>query len=781
MRAVTFAMSLKTFRGDPSFAVQNPRSEVRLFCLAAIAAALGVPLDGVEPSEWSRGVGRALRSEPDRLVVLDNAEHLIEAVARHVGTWLDGGPPVLVTSREPLRLAGEQVVPIGPLPLATAADLFVDRSRTAGAGELPDALVTAIAERVDRLPLSLELAAALTPQLGAKALLESLEAQLETLVVGRRDAPARHATLRAAVEWSWTFLEDREREVLVALSVFDGPFDVAAARSVALGSDALAVLASLCRRCQARIEHDRFVLYSAVRELAREKSADRSGVEARHAAHYLAAGEAAVDRLDGHNHREAAATLLADLSELRAAWERCLDRDAVTAARLALVIDRAWGLSAERSGARRALLSRSRARLEDPELLSALLLAEGTVAGAPTSLLDDALALVVDPRAEAQARLARGERLAATGLQAARAELERALELAAAAGSERLRGRVLAALGEVFWRHGLVREATERLRGALALHEHTGDRRAIARTSALLAHLDRIEGGGRSARSLLEKAENAAAELDDPVVHARVLLDLGQHLTRTGDQAAGREALTEAAAIFDRVGFLRERALLHLHVAETFVGIGDFDSALGEALAALAALPDPQDVSRSTVHEAIGCIHLLRSDLAEAERWFERGLAVARDAGAIRSECTLLGKRGLLHLARGDAAAAWAVFDTAVKKNEERGSSQITGASLADRALAAFAAGRSEDAARDLARARVLLEEPPDDSTAGRMLLGCEVVGRALAFRLAGTPAEKAYGDARQRMTELLRAIPTNEWNVVLRLLDWLVTCVRAT
>ncbi|NUO53942.1 MAG: AAA family ATPase [Polyangiaceae bacterium] len=749
--------------------------------IAAIAAALGVPLDGVEPSEWARGVGRALRAEPERLVVLDNAEHLIEAVAGHAATWLDGGPPLLVTSREPLRLAGEQVVPIGPLPLATAVELFVDRSSAAGAGALDAPLVTAIAERVDRLPLSLELAAALTPQLGAKALLESLDAQLDALVAGPRDAPTRHATLRAAVEWSWTFLGEREREVLGVLAVFEGSFDASAARAVVGTPDTLAVVASLCRRCQARFDNDRFVLYAAVRELARGQAADLASAEKRHAAHYVTAGEAAADLLDGHDHRRGAAALAADLSELRAAWERSLDRDPVTAARLALVIDRAWGLSAERSGARRALLSKSRAQLEDPALRCALYLAEGNVAGAPASLFDDALELAADPRAEAQARLARGERLAATGLQAARSELERARDLAREAGSERLRGRVLAALGEVFWRHGLVREATEHLRGALALHEHTGDRRAIARSSALLAHLDRIEGGGRAARALLEKAENAAAELDDPVVRARVLLDLGQHLTRTGDQAAGREALTEAAEIFERVGFLRERALLHLHVAETLVGIADFDAALGEALAALSALPDAQDVSRSTVHEAIGCIHLLRSDLGEADRWFERGLAIARDVGAIRSECTLLGKRGLLHLARGDAKSAFYDFDTAVKKNEERGSSQITGASLADRALAAFAAGRIEEAARDLARARQLLEEPSEDSTAGRMLVGCEVVGRALASILAGAPAAEAHDKARTQMTRLLERIPANEWNVVLRLLDWLVTCVRTT
>jgi predicted ATPase/tetratricopeptide (TPR) repeat protein len=746
--------------------------------VATVAAALGVPLDGVEPAEWSRGVGRALHADPTRLVVIDNAEHVVELVCRHIETWLSGGQSILVTSREPLRIAGEQVVLVGPLPLAEAVRLFVDRSTTSGAGPLDEPVVSAIADRVDCLPLALELAAALTPQLGARALLESLDAQLDTLVVGPRDAPARHASLRAAVEWSWTFLSEREREVLGALAVFDGGFDGAAAKAVAGAPDAMAVLASLCRRSQARIENDRFVLYSAVRELARERVPDRSAAEARHAAHYVASGEAAAALLDGHQHRQGADALAADLPELYAAWTRTVGRDAVAAARLALVIDRAWGLSAERSGARQALLSKSREQLADAPLRRALLLAEGTIAGAPAALLEEALALATSPDTEAQARLARGERLAATSLKAARDELERASDLARAAGSDALRGRVLAAQGEVFWRHGLVHEAAECLRGGLSLHELAGDRRAIARTSALLAHLDRIEGGGRAARGLLERAEIAAAELGDLVARARVLLDLGQHLTRTGDQAGGREALAEASEIFDRVGFVRERGFLHLHLAETLVGIGDFEAALGEALSALAAL-DENDVSRSTVQEAIGCVHMLRSDLAEAERWLERGLVFARNAGAIRSECTLLGKRGLLHLAKGDPERAWADFDLAVAKNEERGSSQITGASFADRALAAFAAGRTDDAARDLATARRLLEHPSDDSTAGRMLAGCEIVGRALASIAAGRRAADARAEARAKVTLLLEPIPSNEWNVVLRLLDWLVGCIR--
>jgi tetratricopeptide (TPR) repeat protein len=387
--------------------------------------------------------------------------------------------------------------------------------------------------------------------------------------------------------------------------------------------------------------------------------------------------------------------------------------------------------------------------------------------------------LATTPGVEAEIRLARGERLVATGPRAARAELERVLELAEAS-TDALRGRALAGLGEVAWSHGLVAEASSRLRAALAMHVRAGDRRAIARTSALLAHVDRLETGGGAARDLLRQAQAAAEELGEPVVRARVLMDLGQHLTRTGDQTGAQAALAEAASLYERVGFARDRAFLHLHVAETLVGVGDLEQALREALAALAALPDAEDVGRSTIYEAVGCIHLLRSELAEAERWIDDGLALARASAAARSECTLLGKRGLLDFVRGATERAYEHFDAAVRKNEARGASTMVGASLTDRAMAALALGREADAQQDLARARELLHDPPPETADGRMLAVFEIVGRAFGAVRAGTPAPKAHARARASAGRFLDRLPPQEWDVVLRFAAWLVSRIAA-
>jgi tetratricopeptide (TPR) repeat protein len=325
-----------------------------------------------------------------------------------------------------------------------------------------------------------------------------------------------------------------------------------------------------------------------------------------------------------------------------------------------------------------------------------------------------------------------------------------------------------------------VSEASGRLRAALEIHARAGDRRAIARTSALLAHVDRLETGGGAASDLLRQARTAADELGEPLVRARVLMDVGQHLTRIGDQAGARAALAEAASLYERVGFARDRAFLHLHMAETQVGIGDFEQALRDGRTALAALPDGGDVARSTIYEAIGCIHLLRSELAEAERWIEDGLELARTSSAARSECTLLGKRGLLHLVRGATERAWEEFDAAVKKNEARGALTMAGESLADRAMASLALGREAPARLDFARARRLLHDPPPETVEGRMLALCEIVGLGFGSRRAGATPKQALRRARAHAGKLLDSLPPQEWDLVLRLADWLVGRIGA-
>ena len=167
------------------------------------------------------------------LILLDNFEHLLDA-APAVSTLLaaSGGLRVLVTSRSPLHVSGEQEYRLEPLLASDAAALFVERARAVGQEPTSDSTVEAICRRLDGLPLAVELAAARTKLLSPELLLDRLESALPLLTGGARDAPERQRTLRATIEWSYDLLDDSCRDLFARLSVFAGGFPLTAAEEV---------------------------------------------------------------------------------------------------------------------------------------------------------------------------------------------------------------------------------------------------------------------------------------------------------------------------------------------------------------------------------------------------------------------------------------------------------------------------------------------------------------------------------------------------------------------
>ena len=160
----------------------------------------------------------------EMLLVLDNCEHLVDACAKLAEMLLRtcAGVHILATSREPLRIAGEWTWRVAPLPVPTtpeamnaehllefaSARLFVDRASAAAGFELTDQLAPAVArvcQRLDGIPLALELAAARVAVLGVGELSSRLDDALRLLVDGSRTAPARHQTLQATIDWSTPF------------------------------------------------------------------------------------------------------------------------------------------------------------------------------------------------------------------------------------------------------------------------------------------------------------------------------------------------------------------------------------------------------------------------------------------------------------------------------------------------------------------------------------------------------------------------------------------------
>ncbi|MFJ8489181.1 ATP-binding protein [Streptomyces sp. NPDC094038] len=169
------------------------------------------------------------------LLVLDNCEHVIAGASALVQTLVSRSKElrVLATSRAPLGLTSESVYALPELSLATSVELFGQRARAARPGvELPADRVAEICRHLDGLPLAVELAAARVRVLSVADIAHRLRDRFALLRGGPRDAPERHRTLRAVVEWSWNLLEPEGRAALRALSVFPGGFDADAAEHV---------------------------------------------------------------------------------------------------------------------------------------------------------------------------------------------------------------------------------------------------------------------------------------------------------------------------------------------------------------------------------------------------------------------------------------------------------------------------------------------------------------------------------------------------------------------
>ena len=207
----------------------------------AVAGALGAAAAGlIGPPSPDSTVELIVRYLAGRslLVVFDNCEHVIDQAAALAET-LTGTVPglrLIATSREPLGVPGEVLVPVGPLALPAAVELFVDRARAVRPGFTADEhtrpVINDICRRLDGLPLAVELAAARLRSLTLATLAERLDDRFRLLTVGARTVLPRQQTLRAVVDWSYDLLFEDERRLFARLSVFAGGCDLDAAEAV---------------------------------------------------------------------------------------------------------------------------------------------------------------------------------------------------------------------------------------------------------------------------------------------------------------------------------------------------------------------------------------------------------------------------------------------------------------------------------------------------------------------------------------------------------------------
>ncbi|MGW3030656.1 ATP-binding protein [Streptomyces sp. NPDC001178] len=238
---------------------------------ADVAAEVAAALDasGADPFTGIVGI---LGSGP-ALLVLDNCEHVVQGVADLVRALVSRTRElrILTTSRAPLGLSSETVYPLPELDPATTVELFEQRARAARPdADMPADTVAALCRRLDGLPLAVELAAARVRVMSVAEIARRLEDRFALLRGGPRDAPQRHRTLHAVVDWSWNLLDGPTRSALAALSVFPAGFTAEAAGR--LVDDAWEILEELVDQSLLKVADtaygSRFRMLETVREFA---------------------------------------------------------------------------------------------------------------------------------------------------------------------------------------------------------------------------------------------------------------------------------------------------------------------------------------------------------------------------------------------------------------------------------------------------------------------------------------------------------------------------------
>jgi predicted ATPase/DNA-binding transcriptional LysR family regulator len=523
------------------------------------------------------------------LLLIDNFEHLLPAapaVMEAVAGAHELG--VVATSRVPLGVPGERRYRVDPLAPDDAVALFLERARDVNPRFGGAVAVRRICERLDRLPLALELAAARARGTTAAKLAARLESRMPVLA-GRRDAPARQRTLTAAIAWSYDLLDESQRELLARLAVFAGGWSTEAAERVCAADSG--DLVALVEANLVRGQGDRFSMLETVREFAYERladSGDLAAVRRRHAEFMVAVAEQARPLARGPAERETLDRLTLDIDNLRAALALAVDtQDAALGLTLAEALEPLWI---------RGMRQREAVRWLEP-----LLALEGEV-----DLAVRAGALTVAGRSAIEA----GEpERAAPWLRAG-------LDLAQEAGDDLRTAWALHGLGHLRAEDGDAVAARSLFEQSLELFLRLGEHAPAGGRLTFLAYYAARDGDLAGAQHLLERAAEQYRLAGDPVGVHGCVLGVGDLALERGDV---REALGRYREALPSV--LRDGSLFDLEYA--LGGIAGVAALAGHPKAAArlwgAAERLDDDAERKLDHDDRARFERALGDLDEAE------------------------------------------------------------------------------------------------------------------------------------------------------------------
>jgi predicted ATPase len=584
------------------------------------------------------------------LLLLDNCEHLLDACARLAAHLLPNCPHLrlLATSREALGLPGEIVRPMLPLELPSphtqpdpaalsqveAVALFLDRASALAPdfalNEQNATAVSQICRLLDGMPLAIELAAARVPVLSVSQIAARLDDSLHLLAVGPRLVQPRHQTMRAAVDWSYNLLSEAEQILWRRLSVFRGPFSLAAAEAVCseqsavnseqsaalfteyclLPTEILNLLTELVHKSLVLVVREAgeacYRLLEPLRQYAAEKleaAGEAAVCQQRHYNYYLAWAEQHEARLRGPEQPEYLAQFEARYPNLRAAlvWSLREPQSGETGLRLAVAMGPYWYL--------RNVLTEGRRWLEEALARSAL--ATPTIARGQALFFASVLAWF------------QGD------IPAARQHIEEGYAIAFSLEYEGQWGiaHTLTMLGQVVRFQGEEEAALRYLRQSAARFRRSGDRWGLALALDSLASISRQVGDMEADYSAISESRDLWRAIGDPWGLALNRLQFFERAWAQEEYATAQALYEDNRATLEALGYIWHLSGMYLGLAGMALGREDYPAAAGHYGRCLPLARQMGDeVREATALVGLGAAALGQGSLAEAVTHCQAGL-----------------------------------------------------------------------------------------------------------------------------------------------------------
>lgn len=599
-----------------------------------VAAVLGVH------EETNRSVTQTLENflhAKTALLLLDNCEHLVEAVARLVAELLKTCPHlrIMASSREVLSVQGEALFhvpslivpdpnhlpPPSGLAQIEAIRLFVDRATMAHAAftltEHNALAVVQICRRLDGIPLAIELAAARVKVLSVEQIAARLDDRFRLLTGGSRTVLPRQQTLRALIDWSYSLLVDDERILFARLAAFVGGWTLEAAEAIGAGGEiesyeVLDLMTRLVDKSlvftEERAGEVRYRRLETIRQYALEKlreSGEEETIRALHFEFFLHLAEEAVSHLNDAEQQTCLDRLEAEHSNLRSALELATETRRPMAVKLAGTLGRFWDIRSH--------------------------FAEGR------KLLNEVLKLMdgVEPLWRAAALRWSGFLAARQGDYAyAQVLLTDGLNLSREINDLPGVAEALNHLGYTGYAQGEFDQSSELLQEGLTVNRALNDDAGVASSILHLATIAWLKGDAENARRQFEESLTIRRRLGDKLGAGRSLYNLGGVAVSQGDYVAARRYLEESLAITREMG---DRKL----TAYTLAGLGEVAAAQGDLMVAqryhaegLAAARELSDkVGMAFALEGLGSDACVQADYAAARRYYQDSLTIRSDMG----------------------------------------------------------------------------------------------------------------------------------------------------